>query len=297
MLALPTPATDPILLADWLELCALCSADRNYSTGDLERALESAGVLEADDGREALGATCLEVFHELEARAGAAGPAYPFRLHGRGLVEVAVAHGDFSPYVFCLCLSYFGETALPGTRLYPRRLFEDLACAAARNYVGGESVRFAFPRNDLPPGFRAALQEVCLQMGEGGVRTRGGTPGDAKLDVIAWRHFPDRHAGKLILFGQCASGGDWEEKLAELQPDVFCGSWFAVAPVSRIVKAFFTPHRVKRDDWEDVNRAGGLFFERCRLSYWVHNGGYHREVRDLARWSDLMLGRARRRVA
>jgi len=292
MLALPTPATNVVRLADWVELCAVISPDHNYSIGDLERALKSSGVLKPTEdseqdpeaGVEAVPEICTEVYRELETRTVGAGPAYPFQLQPAGVLELAVNIEEFSPYMFCLCLSYWPVARVRGMRVFPDRLFERLSAEAARNYIGGESVRFAFPRDELPPGFGRALEVVCARLGEGRVRERTGRPGDAKLDVVAWRHFPDKSPGKLVLFGQCASGADWEGKLGELQPDAFCGSWLSVAPASKIVKAFFIPHRMDRDDWEDATRQGGLVFERCRLSYWVNNGGFHGDPVPFVGW-------------
>jgi hypothetical protein len=281
VLALPLPATDPIRLADWLELSALVSSDRDASIGDLERTLTSAGVLQAGDaenpddvaGPEATSTLCLEVFQELEARAAAAQDGYPFQLNPRGLVRLAGQRTEFSPYIFCLCLSYSRFNHMSGSKSFPRRHFEDLACIAAQNYLQGESVRFASPRSTLAPKFYPALNVLCSLMKEGGPHKkkrerRAGQ--DAKLDVVAWRHFPDRQPGKIMLFGQCASGADWEDKLGELNPDAFCKSWLSEQPISPMVRAFFIPHRVDHPDWEDVCRQAGIVFDRCRIAYWVH---------------------------
>lgn len=299
MLPLPLPATDPLRLADWLEIGALVSPDRHYGVGDLGRVLGAAGVLEdvspGEAGRryEAVELICLEVFREIQARAEAGNGAYPFTLRGTGLIEAKVAPETFSAYIFCLCLSYFGEPRIRDLAVKPRRVFEHLATIAAGNYLGGTALRFASPRADLPRPFPAALLEVCNRMGEGVIRTRPlRSSKDAKLDVVAWRDFPDRLPGKLIIFGQCASGQDWEEKLGELEPLTFCGSWLSVQPPSRLIKAFFTPHRIDRLDWEDVTRGAGLFFDRCRLAFWVHNAGVLAATGPYVDWYRRVLQRA-----
>lgn len=300
MLALPTPATDPITLADWLELSALTSHDLNSSVGDLERALRSAGVLDASPGAEAdeeidpgaLQGVCLDTFSELEARSVASSDAYPFELRPTGSIHVRIPAGAFSPYVFCLCLSYVGDAPLGHQRIFPRRLFEHLSCAAARNYLSGEGVRFASPRDNLPRAFRTALTEVCDRMGEGSTRARAGQPADASLDVVAWRHFADRHPGKLVMFGQCASGRNWSDKLGELHPLAFCGPWLSIQPVSQILRAFFIPHRISGPRWEEVNRLAGLVFDRCRLAYWVARGGLGADPAGYVRWSTAALSAA-----
>jgi hypothetical protein len=301
MLRLPLPATDPIALADWMELSAVMSRDRNYSAGDLERVLRPAGVLEAstteldalpDDvdspSRDGVERKSLEVFAELEARQTAAGASYPFRVAG-GLVQFQGNLREFSAYLFCLCLSYSKFSHGARNHRFPRRLFEDLAVIAARNYVGGEAARFASPRTDLPGSFRPALRELCSRMKDGAEHrhqpARAGQ--DRTLDIVAWKDSPDKLAGKLLLFGQCASGHNWEGKLAELQPPAFCAMWFQPLPYSPITKAFFVPHRVNLKRWESIHRSGGIFFDRCRLSYWVHTRlADLTQTRDLVRWSN-----------
>ncbi len=280
MLALPLPATNPLRLADWLELTALLAPDGNSSVGDLERALAASGVLQGggpedtDDlsGRDAASLKCLEVFRELEARDRAAAEAYAFQLDPKGVLLRRHETTHFSAYVFCLCLSYTRFTHIPGSRTFPRRYFEDLACLAAQNYLNGESVRFAAPRTVLPGRFYEALDQLCRLMIEGGPhRRRDRQAGqDRKLDVVAWRHFPDRQAGKVLMFGQCASGDDWADKLGELNPDAFCKSLLVGQPISPFIRAFFMPHRVESADWEDTCRQGGIVFDRCRLAYWAH---------------------------
>jgi hypothetical protein len=173
-------------------------------------------------------------------------------------------------------------------------MFEDLAVVAARNFIGkdAEAVRFASPRGELPRSFTPALAQVCTMMAEGATRTRASRSSkDAKLDVVAWRHFPDRQPGKLLLFGQCAAGDGWEDKLHELQPHDFCGAWLSEQPSSKPVKAFFIPHRVEKLGWEDAARHGGIFFDRCRLSFWVHTGTLPADTGPYVEWVQDVLKR------
>ena len=294
MLPLPL-ATDRLKFADWIELTALLSADRNASTGDLSSAL-AAGSLVDQEGyedeaarREAIEMQVLDVFRELEARSVAAAEAYPFTLENTGVVTVNIGADQFSAYTFCLCLSYVPGKTKVG-QLYPYRMFEELAAVAARNFVGGEAVRFASPRLHLPKRFTPALAAICAMMAKGSTRIRAQRAAkDAKLDVVAWRHFPDRLPGKLLLFGQCAAGEEWEDKLGELRPDDFCGAWLSEQPASQRVRAFFIPHRVVNVRWEDAARSGGLFFDRCRLAYWVRNGELPGDTAAYIRYVQMVL--------
>ncbi|MGH9429871.1 MAG: hypothetical protein ACRD2L_26605, partial [Terriglobia bacterium] len=149
--------------------------------------------------------------------------------------------------------------------------FEDLSCVAAQNFVGGEVVRFASPRSFLPGQFSKAVDAVCRLIKEGqGFRGQATlSRQDDTLDVVAWRHFKDELSGKLVLFGQCASGRNWEGKAGELSPRVFCESWMIEKPPSPVLKAFFIPHRVDPLRWDFINRRAGIVFDRCRIAYWA----------------------------
>ena len=92
---------------------------------------------------------------------------------------------------------------------------------------------------------------------------------DGGVDVVAWHDFPDGLPGKLLLFGACASGKDWEDKIDELQPGPFCGEWMLDQPVSPLIKAFFTPHRIEQAYWSKHSRRGGILFDRCRIASWT----------------------------
>src|SRR5437867_431865 len=142
MLPLPPFSIDRIKLADWIELSALLSPDGNESSGDLERALKRASVLEGE-GEDAIQRNILDVFCELEARSKAAREAYPFIING-SLLETKAEWKEYPAYVFCLCLSYFGHKQTK-SKGQPQRWFEHLSRDAAQHYLGGEALRFGSP--------------------------------------------------------------------------------------------------------------------------------------------------------
>lgn len=213
MLSLPTKnPTDTIQLADWLEIYALISGDYNSSRGDLESALRTASLFEPE-GEEAIQRRILDVFQELADRARSAKEAYSFILNG-GVLTVKPNWEEFPAYVFCLCLSYFGVKQTKGSKVFPRRWFEHISRDALRHYLGGESLRFGSPRlkSEIPIGFKDAINFLCKSMKEGDGYKQGGLPDrkDDAVDIIGWKHFPDQLAGKLIVFGNCATERDWE---------------------------------------------------------------------------------------
>ncbi len=267
------PTTDGIRLADWLELCALISKDQNSSLGDLERLLKRSAILRSGDG--SLETKLPEVAFELQCRLQAAAGAYPFTFDGVRL-ELRGKAEEYASYVFCLCLSAFKWENKKGSKAFPARMFERLSSFAAKNFLYGEAFRFAAPREvDFPSEFRAAVDELCRRVGEGaGIKAKKMKAGqDDTLDIVAWRDFPDKRHGKLLLFGQCAAGQNWRSKISDLQPVDFCGTWMEEVPPSTLLKALFIPHQVDLDEWWQRSVRAKMIFDRCRIAYWAHGRG------------------------
>lgn len=273
---LPKTPTDVQRLADWLELRALTSDDRSASLGELETALSRGSILEpraphppyAYQAVEELG---LQVFAELEQRAMAAEGGYPFEI----VLPRVNARPDWrksrSSYIYCLCLSYFGSDQGTPSIKEQRKIFEYLSVDAAKRFLGGEGVRFAAPRNpaSVPKSFADAVENLCRKLlleGDGFRKSPTLSGKDRALDVVAWRHAFDKLPGKLVLFGNCASGGNWESKLSELDPRCFCEDWMVEVPASQILKALFIPHRLDPRDWKSHTRRAGIVFDRCRIA-------------------------------
>lgn len=280
---LPSDLTNPIGLADWLEVLALNSADGNASHADLQRSLNRFGAHNVDE-------LCNGAMFELNKRTVAAGDNYPFSFSG----TLLSGKGDwrqFTPYIFCLLLSVCEDKKKTLSGINHEMLFEQLSCIAASNYIGGRALRFGAPRKELPGGFRDALLVVCKEVKEWGFpagkkvlhRKDGG------LDLVAWKPFPDMQIGKLILFGHCASGQDWDGKLNELRPDVFCDQWLG-GDRSPIVKTFFIPHRLSSELWDHHAIAAKLFFDRCRIAYWVKNAEFSKATKKTnVRWCERIF--------
>jgi hypothetical protein len=153
-------------------------------------------------------------------------------------------------------------------------LFEDVSAVAARSYFGGirsgaTTYAFGFPRRLGKAGFMAALNELCLKMGEGGgARTRptSSNQKDAKLDLVVWIPMPDGQVGKLVAFGQCATGSNWRAKVSELQSGPWCQKWLLNHPPVTPLRMFFLPQSVPHTSWEEHSHDAGIIFDRCRIA-------------------------------
>lgn len=265
MLELPEDCTDPIALADWLELFALKSPGQNASGGDLISALQIP--FDQDKAQE----MSLLVIAEIEERIRATGEAYPFELIRGRMIQAKGHLGKYAAYLFCLFLSYFKWRQEKKAPINPWLLFEDLACVAARQYVQGEVLQFGTSRKKGIAAFSDAVKTLTIKLGEGGgFRDQLSlSKKDDHVDLVAWKDFKDDRTSKFILFGQCAAGANWEGKLGELDPQAFWKQWMVDGEVSPLTKSFYVPHRISEERWDYCGRYAGILFDRCRVAYWA----------------------------
>lgn len=305
----PASVADPVEdWADWLELEALRAKDRNSSIGDLLRVFRRSGTVEAldeqmpdDQGSDPGGETTEDrgglVLQELEERLRSCRSdtrAYPFRVEPTFIERAAVSRLP-QPYTFMLLLSKFGGRVGP-KGINAERLFEAICAEAAFHYMGGPHedvgvIRFGFPRRDHS-NFKKAVQALVDEIGEGGgvsERRRFEKKKDGGLDLVVYRRFPDGRSGKILAFGQCASGRNWRDKTTEMQPDPFARTWLAEPlATSPLLRLFFTPFRVSSDDWFEHTASGGIVFDRCRIA--AHANPMPEELRlSCATWTRYVL--------
>ena len=297
--------------ADWLELRALEVDDRNSSLQDLVAGLRRTGSIDAlddperqgyraDSGSEITQPIADDAFAELDDRSRSCGNSrYPYEVSAHGYVQLR-AGGEQSLYIFLLLLWHFGKDAGPKSAR-PVEIFEDLSAIAAESYLGGSergarAHRFGFPRSNMPRGFAAALRQICADMGEGSLNTA--RPGlsnqkDSKLDVVAWKAFSDRRRGKLVAFGQCATGDNWRTKVGELRPSSFIWKWMNDGPPVDPVRLFFVADRIGSAEWPSVASDAGIIFDRCRIVEHA-DAAPAALLRDAVRWSNHVVARVRR---
>lgn len=283
--AIPEATAPPEHHADFLELCTLRSSMGGMSVQELICALRIGNVseviadsanrdeAEADDQAEAIAQTAFDELDERNRNFGTHATHYPFAIT-ENTINLK-AGGEESLYTFLALLSWCGKDAGPKDT-DGEKIFEDICAKAAEAYFGGpsdhvKSFVFGFPRRVQPKGFAEALDALCRSMGEGGGHHKGRPKlphqKDAKLDIVAWIEFQDSRQGKLITFGQCATGQNWDEKISELPPpDRWCGHWMADTPTVLPIRSFFVPHRIVRTSWSHSCTFGGILYDRCRIA-------------------------------
>lgn len=268
---LPT-AADPVeTQADWLEWRALDSRGKLVSWSEHQSDLGIGGSDETStdlDNGAPFETLIDDIASELTEREQACGNSYPFEITRNGLAHRTSARP--SVYEFLLLLTLFGGTTTP-TGIHGVQLFEDLCAEALTSYLGNAQKKvFGFPRRLEPKGFAPAVDRLCRELGEGGQHRsvpRVQQLKDAHLDLVAWRGFPDRRPGQLIIFGQCATGEHWFDKIHELRPREWCCLWMHEQPWVTPVASLFVPRRVERDLLPEAGIYGGVLFDRCRIAW------------------------------
>lgn len=266
--SLPDNIHEVEALADWMELTALHTASRECSSGDLERELDR---LNCSSKESLLGM----VLTEVDKRERSSNSAYPFERRSSS-IQLKHAAADYPAYIFCLALSFKRWKARKGVSDSPWLLFEELAYRSAKSYLGQALLFGTSSRTGRSAGktFRGRVQDLINQLGEGQCFS-GSTfsSKDSKLDIVAWKAFPDKRASQIVIFGQCASGANWTDKLTELDPEVFWDTWMSggKGKVSSPLRAVFIPHRVfDEGQWDFRARSARLLFDRCRVVAYAH---------------------------
>jgi hypothetical protein len=265
----PNAPFRPEDVADWLELAAIDAADKDASAGDIERELNRLGCGDPDTK---IG----NAFTEIDRREKATGGSgYPFN-RGNSSIKLKGEARDFPAYVFCLALSYYQWKARKGAPENPWELFEQLAYYSAKHYLGGEAHVFGTSGNEGDKGKRRFVEDINalakkLGEGHGFKKQRTFSTKDSKLDIVAWKPFPDGRPSQVVLFGQCASGENWPAKLTELDPEAFWDTWMSAGKVSSPLRSVFMPHRVfDEEHWRQRATRARLLFDRCRVVAFAH---------------------------
>lgn len=311
------------IFADWLELQALISDRRLASFSMLRTIIRRANddrikakVVDPDSDVDEPEPEVTErvtddleerVFEEIELRKIKVGTAYPFQVRpvaDNSMANIVVLEDDWGDlctgklfYVFCLLNTAVREGLITLSEAEKSieteigKLFQVCSCLAVAGYIGPDVVSFGFPR---PQGnaFLPALRAMCDRYGSYSVvdKIPYGWDVDAKdggIDIIAWRHFPDGHAGTYMLFVQVASGKKWRDK--SVGDDVRAlKKWFNPGGFEHFLPAICIPFPLwqkqeeppKNIDGTKIsfsdgvkaafeNREGkfGVIFDRGRLSF------------------------------
>ena len=266
------------LAADYLELRAVFSEERQSLSRDIIDALELAAEREFGDahsgieiGEEVATGAVLRI----ESRKRALATAYPFELDEWGDVVIFSAENPNlgqAAYLVSLLLSNLRALTpmLDGSRLHPSRrevgqlrtYFQYFATAAIAAEIGGPAWSFGFPRPD-GTGFLNKLSKIWADLRDGTIGpdpSAPSSPKDDQVDIFAWREQRDGLPGFLLVAAQVATGKDWKKKSIQLHiKKTFQDRWFSRRPVSVMVAYHVIPFaRPDLGFRDDVSTVGNL---------------------------------------
>lgn len=273
--------------ADWLEATLLFTNSKRLSRADIEGIFDQIGVLDGDDHISNL-------LREIDRRTKSIGVYYPLELE-RMAISRKKRWRESLVYSFQLLISlnrHYPILRFRGKAAHkPAELFEFLTLHAFQRYLKGECIRIGAPRRPpIPRSFIKAVNYVCNLTSErfGGGDLNRSNILDEDLDVIGWSPFRDLRSGQLLLFGQCAIGIDWDDKLK----DLCLNQWNEhIRWLVKPVRAFAVPFI--HDDgeaWLRTSREGGLIFDRARISSLLRPNDLPRDLAsEIKEWCEARI--------
>jgi len=293
----PSPQAYKEEMADCWEIQAILHPGRYVASIHISRII-ATGLdeidhegIESEDDR--LDSRLDEVLSELQRRPGFSSGKYPFSFEKYSL---KLNEGDSlnkNIYLFLLLCTRFNMTknkvhnTIDGTQL-----FEELCAEIVINYFGDNSESFLFGTAN-PGNFRAKIEELITKAGEGSAfknpNNNQPTKNDDAVDIVAWKDFSDKRAGKLMAFGQCKTGTSWQDDIHRLKPGDFCDNWFHDSPILAPLPLVFICDTLN-EDFNFVSRQKGyLFFNRFRILELVRESLNNEIQTKIQSWLDSAI--------
>ena len=251
--------TDKIALAaDWMELAAMTSSRQTSSPADLVRSLSALQEPEHElvnltiidtketneETNEELEEEILQskselwvsdIREELGTRLATLGEAYPFKIVASGsawclIHEDQPERHDHLFYSCCLIITARRYGLI--TCIVPDmdRILQIIAYLVSARIVNGTAYWFGYPRPDDTGKMIDAVKELLRRMGFGQLAITPpiwsvGSENDDGVDVVAWKTFGDGLPARLVVYGQVASGKNWEGKSVTHHTDSTFRHW------------------------------------------------------------------------
>jgi hypothetical protein len=255
-------------MADWIE-GSVAFSDEAISWSDVADALKENNIYRNEDfAFEHIA----NVWAELDRRQRTLGAAAPYVAHGKRISR-SKDWADLPAYGFCLMLSlqlhYSGWTSenFGGDYTAQGELFEQVT-AESLTALGWRAHRTGWSKTNVE-SLTEIVFDVSSHLSEEArpeaiqVWTEEKAK-DAGLDIVCSRAFTDGWGGRPLYLLQCASGGNWEGKLAS--PDLRI--WDKLIDfTNQPLRGFAMPFALLKDEFRrSAGRDGmGLFLDRHRL--------------------------------
>lgn len=277
-------------LVDWAEASCLFGNRESISRAEVEQALENERVPDPE-------IAVSDIWLEISRRHRLADKAHPIKTLKERL-ERTTNWSDTVVYTFQLLLSshYFYKATKISKPNWNKiaKLFEKLSNLALEKYLDGRAINIGTPRESgTPKGFRQCLDYLCKELGElrGDVESYNLPTMDEKVDAVAWRPFPDKRPGQIIIFAQCAAGKNWKDKAGEISFDLWRDyiNWL-VKPLIALTFPFVC---LEDEEWRHISKQNrGLLLDRLRIaSMFGPDDLSNPLLQEIKEWCEIQLTR------
>ena len=148
---------------------------------------------------------------------------YPFLISDDShLIELKQNLNDYHKLYVYLLIASLLPYVNPSVHYLFTSSFECVGAEALRQYIGNKAIVHIFgtsPGAHYTGSKYSKLLQLAKDIDESVlVREKDfkkGDSGDGGLDIVGWFPTQDECPGKLLVFGQCACGKDWEKKQHE----------------------------------------------------------------------------------
>ncbi len=276
MLALPTKGisrsvdehnVELDVFCDWIEGSILFSNEEKLSSTDVVDVLLEGLIY--DDQSFAVEMVA-DAWSELQRRKAWIGAGAPFSVEHRRIKRLR-SWQDEPAHSFCVLLAlsvwYSGWARQFGSDYTEQgELFELLTKESLEHQFSDWQIHHTGWSRTRAVKLAEVVSDIADRLGEAqGQLEPWAIPdaNDAGLDLLCYRPFPDSRVGIPVYLVQCASGGNWEEKLHMPELKVWTKViQFAATPR----KAFATPFAFLDDVFANAcNIVDGMLLDRCRL--------------------------------
>ena len=264
------------LYADYFELVSLFNKDTVISVSEMLDRLKDEGIFyqekrienqaKTNDNNEVF---VRDVFNLLEQRYVSFGNDYPFVCTNESLLLQNNLNDKKKVYIFLLLASNLNLFKDFQSDLTTE--FELMSQKALKNYLPAANVK-GFGKNTEFSGYvcdkiRQLAKMMNLHTNEEYLKTISakGTQ-DLGLDIVGWLPFNDNIGNYISIFGQCACGKNWNEKLNETRRY----NNFLNPYLSKFIHSLFIPYSLinyNDSNFYEHHEFGEpvLLFERKRI--------------------------------
>ncbi|MFQ5915203.1 MAG: hypothetical protein ACE5JS_18690 [Nitrospinota bacterium] len=254
------------VLCDWIEASVLFDEDE-LSVADIVDALCEENIYKKQElAFEMVG----NAWTELRRRSSWIRAGFPLTLRS-SRISRRVSWEDVAPHSFCLllCLAkWYRSWAREFGSDYTEQgeIFEELTKESlSRQFSGWQIHRTGWSKTNLKK-LSEVVRFVAEKLGEPMGHIRRWTKPDANeagLDLLCYRPFRDERVGVPVYLMQCASGGNWKDKLHTPNLNL----WRQIVQfTTKPTKAFSTPFAFLDDAFiRNCTLIEGMLLDRYRL--------------------------------